>query len=921
MPLGRLFMSKKYFFSINLLIKSDTNLEKSISTIISNQKFFSENIQLILIDSIGTELSLKICSEYSKRFSNNIFFVDCVNKTTAECYNDARMLCTGRYITYTDNYGEYSANIFPMLFQTIRNSKIPIICVEPFISVPGGETTPYVTGIKKGIVKLKDNPDKFILMLGCYFFNRSVISDTVFDTKLKFHTEEKFITEILLKTYSYVFFDKFSYTTSSASEREFFRYSPQYSKAFYIPAVNDFIIPMLKSYVGSALVESIMMYLIDVKFALNSDDKYKNVILGSYVTEFFNVCAHAMQYIDDAIILNKNLCTLSGLDREVAFRFLRLKYKDCQLKPTIDIALPNEHITKTYYDINNHSFSTELSGEFAASVNDAIVAYSKDINVKITAINYDSDGLYFDAVLQNCSYLDDKDFTVYTTVNQKRFDTIKSEAYTLIKLFGTSFLRKYSFRFFIPVSKGKQIDVISLNFKTGKLSFRMNITFESVHSRLSTQLKNSYWHFLDKVLTYDKKTKSLVVRKATDSFLGFCENKFIAEAGKYLSVTELFHYRQLRASCRRMRYDKTDHKYIMFYDDMGINYNGNLLFRYFSKFKRNEKIDVFFSAKRDSEEEAFLNDAMYENVLESGSRKAKITALSSDIIIATDCDVYEALGFSETDKLYLRDLFDAKILSVKNFFMNYASAQFDNRLRDNTQLVFCASEKEKKYILKSVYDYDESMIKVTGYPMLDALNNEKEKLILVAPGDRRTFCIYENSEYYRFSESRFFKVYNRILTDIKLLEQFKKHGYKIAVLMPPAIEKYSKLFHNDDIVKVYPYTEQNETALLSKSSLLLTDYSELQYRFAYLNKPVVYYFPNELPIQYEYKNERLSRNGFGEIIFEHDKLIDYLCKGLKNDFAQPPKYEQRCNSFFKYRDTDNCGRIFDEVINTFFHDI
>ena len=910
-------MSKKYFFSINLLIKSDTNLEKSISAIISDEAFFSENIQLILIDSVGSDLSLNICSKYSSRFPNNIFFVDCINKTPAECYNDARMLCTGRYISYTDNYGEYSKKTLFTLFQTFKNSKIPIICIEPLISIPGGEITPYVTDINKGIVKLKDNPDKFILMLGCYFFSRSIISDVSFDTGLKFHSEEKFIAEILLKTYSYVFFDRCNYTTISASEREFFRYSPQYNKAFYIPAVNDFIIPMLKNYVGSVLVESIMMYLINVKFALNADDKYKNVIIGNFVTEFFNICSEAFKYIDDAIILNKNLYVMSGLDSEIAFRFLRLKYKNQHLKSVIDIVPPNEHIDKTYYNSNNRSFTLNLSGEFVANINSAIVGRSKDIAVEIAAINYDSEGLYIDAMLQNCSYFEDKDFKVYAVINQKRSDVLKSEVYTLTKLFGTSFLKKYSFRFFVPISKGKRIDTISLNFKLDKLSFRMKMTFRGVHARLSNQLKNSYWRFLDKVLTYDRKTKSLVVRRATESLIALYENKFIAEAGKYLSLSEFLYYRQIRYMCRHTISDKADHKYILFYDDMGINYNGNLLFRYFSKFKRNDSIEVFFSAKKDSDEENFLNDASYENILESGSKKEKVFALSSDIIIATDCDVYESLGFSEKDKLYLRDLFNAKIVSVKNFFMNYASAQFDNRLRDNTQLVFCASEREKKYILKNVYDYDASMIKVTGYPMLDALNDEKEKIILIAPGDRRTFCIYENSDYYHFSESRFFKVYNSILTDIKLLEQVKNHKYKIAILMPPAIDKYIKLFHSDDIVQLYPYTEQNEMSLVSKSALLVTDYSELQYRFAYLNKSVVYYFPAELPIQYEYKNEKISRNGFGEVIFEHDKLVNYICNNLENNFTQKPKFEQRCNDFFKHNDGNNCGRIFDEIVNTF----
>lgn len=910
-------MPKKYFFSINLLIKSDTNIEKSISSVISDEKFFSENIQLILIDSIGSESSLNICTKYSRMYPDNIFFVDSIGKPAAECYNDARMLCTGQYVSYIDNYGTYSSKALPSLFQTIKNAKVPVVCILPLISAPGEETKPYINNIKNGIVKLKETPDKFILMLGCYFFSKSVILETGFDPSLKFHADVKFITEILLKTYSYIFTDKYSYTTISATEREFFRYAPQYSRDFYTPAVNDFIIPMLKNYIGSVLVQSVMMYLINVKFALNADDRYKNVLVGKYVDEFFNAVSDAMGYIDDAIILNKSLYSISGLEPEVSFRFIRLKYKNRSLAPEIDIAMPNQKIEKTYSDITSRTVATTLSGEFAASVKNALVVRSRDISAEIQAINYDSDGLYIDAVLQNCSYFDDNDFKVYSVINQKRCDIIPSKVYTLNKFFGVSFLRKYSFRFFIPVNKGKKIDVAWLNLKMKNFAFRMKITFKDVHARLSTQLKNSYWKFLDRVLTYDRKTKSLVIRRATDSLITLYENKFITEAGKYLSLTELFHYRRLRSISRHINEDKAGHKYIMFYDDMGINYNGNLLFRYFSKFKRTDRLNVFFSTQRNSDAEAFLNEAEYDNVLETGSKKSKITALNSDIIFAADCDVYESLGFSENDRLYLRDLFNAKIVSVKNFFMTSATAQFDNRLRDNTQIFFCASEKEKEHLIKDVYDYDGSMIKITGYPMFDAVTDKKEKLILIAPGDRRNFCIYENSDYYRFSDSKFFKLYNAILTDSNLLAQCKKYGYKIAVLMPPAIEKYIKMFHSNETVQLYSYTEQNETGLISRAAVLLTDYSELQYRFAYMNKPVIYYFPSGLPTPSEYRHEKVSRNGFGELFFEHDKLIDFICGEIKCDFPQNSKYEQRCRGFFRYNDGNNCGRIFEQTIDLF----
>ena len=351
------------------------------------------------------------------------------------------------------------------------------------------------------------------------------------------------------------------------------------------------------------------------------------------------------------------------------------------------------------------------------------------------------------------------------------------------KFFDVPFLKRYSFRFFVPVSKGKKIDTITLKMKYQSLVFRIGMTFTSPFARLSN-LKNSYYHFLDRVMVYDRKSQSLIIRKATDSLLSINENKLLSEASKKLSVSELLYYRQLRKALRRRIKEKNGQKQLLFYDDMGINYNGNLLFRYFCKNKKNDSITLCYVDRRDSGQQRFLINAGYENIYESGLKKAKIEAMASDIIFATDCDVYESLGFNEKDMLYLRDLFSAEIVSIKNFFMTYATAQFDNRLRDNTQLFFAASENEKNHVMKSIYDYDESMIHITGYPILDTISDKKKRRILIAPGDRRQFVIYNNSDFYRFSESRFFNVYNSLICDTELIRTAKENNYTIDVLMP-----------------------------------------------------------------------------------------------------------------------------------------
>ncbi len=917
-------MPKKFFFSVNLIIRSDSHLENTIASVISDEAFFLENIQLILIDSVCSTMSLEICTKYSRKYPDNIYFVDAFQKNDSECYNDAKALCTGKYIVYTNNYGKYSKKTFSKVFKMLDGSNIPVLCIEPMVSPSGDKPLPYAPYVSNGIIEISETPDKFILMIGCCFFSKALTAPLSFDPDTKFYSNIEFITDIMLSAGSYVFFDECSYTSYSPSELEPFRYEPQYLRAFYTQTVTDFIIPMLKKHSGSAFVQYIMLYLIETAFSLNADEKYKHVIIGNFIDDYFEKVHNAFQLIDDFVILNKNICRRCGLDEEVSFRLLRIKYADDTLRPDIDTAMPKEKIEKLYFNDYGVPTATVLSANFAAHVGRSIVGTSKDITAEICAVNFDREGLYIDAMLYGCSYLESSEFKIFVNINGEKKEVIPSDIYTLKKFFDIPLLKRFSFRFFVPISSGKTIDTIYLTMKYSKLIFRIGMTFSGTFSRLSSAMKNSYWHFLDRVMTYDIKNRSIIIRRATDSLLRKCEGKFMGEARKMLSLTELLYYRQLRRAAINAEIEKAengDRKTILFYDETGINCNGNILFRYFSKFVSYENLSVFFTAKQGSDEYEFLIGSDYENVIETGSKKSKITAMKADVIAASDCDVYESLGFDSTDILMLKDHLNANIISVKNFFMTYATAQFDNRIRDNIQLLFCASEKEKQQLLKNVYDYNEAMIRVSGYPVLDALSDKREKLILIAPGERRQFCIYENSKHYLFSESRFFKLYNALLTDSRLHKTIRENGYELAVLLPQSIEKFKKLFHSDENVRIYSMSDRCDTDLINRASMLITDHSDIHYLFAYLDKPIAYYFPHGLPIQQEYKDEGLASSSFGELFFDHYKLIDYILDIMNGGFIQPEKYSVMCRDFFKYHDSSNSKRICHSIIKTFFPDL
>jgi CDP-glycerol glycerophosphotransferase (TagB/SpsB family) len=103
-----------------------------------------------------------------------------------------------------------------------------------------------------------------------------------------------------------------------------------------------------------------------------------------------------------------------------------------------------------------------------------------------------------------------------------------------------------------------------------------------------------------------------------------------------------------------------------------------------------------------------------------------------------------------------------------------------------------------------------------------------------------------------------------------------------------------------------------------KSSLLITDYSNVFFDFGYLKKPVIYtHFDYN-----EYRNNHFQKgyfdyekNGFGPICKDIQCTIKEIIFSIKKHCLLGKKYIKRINKFFKYSDGKNNERIFEEIIN------
>ena len=102
--------------------------------------------------------------------------------------------------------------------------------------------------------------------------------------------------------------------------------------------------------------------------------------------------------------------------------------------------------------------------------------------------------------------------------------------------------------------------------------------------------------------------------------------------------------------------------------------------------------------------------------------------------------------------------------------------------------------------------------------------------------------------------------------------------------------------------------------LFCESSLMVTDYSGVQFDFAYMRKPIVYYHPPKLPPHYLESGFYIEKQGFGEICREQNELVDVICEYMEQGCALKPFYRQRADDFFAFDDRDSCKRIFEDAL-------
>ena len=255
-------------------------------------------------------------------------------------------------------------------------------------------------------------------------------------------------------------------------------------------------------------------------------------------------------------------------------------------------------------------------------------------------------------------------------------------------------------------------------------------------------------------------------------------------------------------------------------------------------------------------------------------------------------------------------------LSHKAF--DYASCNID--------FFTCSVYREYEFV-KEKYGYPDSAIGQVGLCRFDKLyhaDSAKEKIILVMPTWRTWLKRHadnmplKESEMKQFAESDYCRQYIDLLMSEPLRNRMKDHGYKLIFYPHYQLQDYLPLFSEcaDDTVIIADRGNYDVQELLMSASVLVTDYSSVQFDFAYMNKPVVYFqFDKKRFEGGHYKRGYFDYevDAFGPCSDDVNEVVRILEKLIETDGVQPDIYQKRIDDFFDIRDDKNCERTFHAI--------
>lgn len=340
---------------------------------------------------------------------------------------------------------------------------------------------------------------------------------------------------------------------------------------------------------------------------------------------------------------------------------------------------------------------------------------------------------------------------------------------------------------------------------------------------------------------------------------------------------------------------------------------------HFYKYIRNNYPDDYCFFVIDKKATDFKKVADFGNIIQFKSFKHWLFYLSAEYNISNHKHGNPCQSFFYIIHVILR-LFNNRIFLQHGVikddlpFVYYKNARF--------KMFITSAKREYDYICEN-FGYPDGIIKNFGLARFDNLHDyvTDNKRILFMPTWRNWLGNNHEIDKDRnlFKQTNFYIYWNELLSNKIFINYIEKNNIIVYFYPHQHMQKYLDLFNtSSDNIKIVDNSDVDIQDLLKSSPLLVTDYSSVFMDFGYMNKPVLYYqFDRE-----EFRKNHMSKgyfdyddDGFGKCVFDSNVLVEEIIKLVDNGFRDEKVYEERRLNFFEFRDSNNCKRTYDYLLN------
>lgn len=330
--------------------------------------------------------------------------------------------------------------------------------------------------------------------------------------------------------------------------------------------------------------------------------------------------------------------------------------------------------------------------------------------------------------------------------------------------------------------------------------------------------------------------------------------------------------------------------------------NGYQLFKHL----QDKPVEAYYVI--DEESKDYKKIMHEENVLVFGSKKHYEISLKAGVLLCThDFEnilpykpAKEFFNYNETYKVFLQH----GVLGRK-------PAEYHKKYYDDPFDIFIVSSDSEKYdVVVNTMGYEEDEVKVTGLARFDNLPmNHKGKDIILMP----TWRDWINTDE-RFLNSEYYYRYKNLLENKRLHDILEKYNVNINFYPHYRAQPFfnKELINTSEHIRFITLGEKSVQELLIDHALLITDYSSVSFDFTMMNKPVVYYHFDEDRFFNRGILRPVNETFLGDIAETEELLISYIEASIKNNFETNV---EDISEIIKYRDHNNCERIYEAVKN------